>query len=248
MVSRKEDKLRKVISEVKEEFPQVQCRYIVHDFSKKDDKDVAKFDAELKSLYDNIGILINNVGIAEPQFAKCFIKLKPDPLSIAYEIMQVNINSMLLMTSLFLPRFVQRRKGAIVNLSSLVGIHAMRGMASYSATKAAVKQFSSSIRQESMDSNVFIQTVYPGFVKTSIIPNHLKSKLPSFLAPDFRPFTQYCVATLGHLPETHGCLVHRLESYLFSAIEYLPTQFSDRVLFRFGEIIQKGTMEHDKEQ
>lgn len=133
MVSRNEEKLKKVKAEVHAKFPERQLRYIVHDFSETNDKGVVeKFNSSLQLLYPKIGMLVNNVGTTGSTYVEDFISV-PDPLDTAHDVVQVNVNSMLLMTSIVLPELVRRRKGIIINVASIAAVHPMGGMATYHA-------------------------------------------------------------------------------------------------------------------
>lgn len=236
LVSRNEEKLKAVVAEVKERHPNIQLRYIVHNYTKKDDKDIAKFSKELEGVLNNIGILVNNVGIVGDQFAKNFISIQPSPLEAAYEVVQVNVNSLLLMTALLLPRFIQRKRGIIINISSISAVHPNSGMAAYSASKAFMDFFGRSLRQELQKTGILVQTVYPGLVKTNIIPESFKAQMPSWIAPDWEPFTKYAVETIGVLPETYGCLSHRLQSYILLGIKILPPVLGDMLISHMSDV------------
>ncbi len=63
---------------------------------------------------------------------------------------------------------MRRRAGAIVNVSSIVGIHGNPGQTNYSASKAGIIGFTKSLARELGSRNVRANVVAPGYVKTQL--------------------------------------------------------------------------------
>jgi short-subunit dehydrogenase len=61
----------------------------------------------------------------------------------------------------------RRRRGAIVNVSSLAGLGPYPYTATYGATKAFVNSFSEALSEELRDSGVRVQALLPGFTRTA---------------------------------------------------------------------------------
>lgn len=74
-------------------------------------------------------------------------------------------------TLAFLPELRKRPEAAIINISSLSALVAFAGQTFYSATKAAVKQFTEGLYEELIDSNIAVTVVFPGNVSTDISGN-----------------------------------------------------------------------------
>lgn len=79
---------------------------------------------------------------------------------------RVNAEAVFVGTQAALRVMVPQRSGAIVNISSLNGLRAMPGMASYSASKAALVHFSAVAAAEAAPHGVRINVVAPGQVMT----------------------------------------------------------------------------------
>ena len=75
---------------------------------------------------------------------------------------------------------MKRRAGAIVNLSSIVGIHGNWGQTNYAASKGGVIAFTKSLAQELGSRGVRANVVAPGYIKTRLtdaIPEEAQTKM-----------------------------------------------------------------------
>ena len=79
---------------------------------------------------------------------------------------RVNADAVFVGTKTALEIMIPRKSGAIVNMSSLNGMLAMPGMASYSASKAALIHFSAVAAMEAAPHGVRINVVAPGQIMT----------------------------------------------------------------------------------
>jgi 3-oxoacyl-[acyl-carrier protein] reductase len=75
---------------------------------------------------------------------------------------------------------MKRRGGAIVNLSSIVGIHGHWGQSNYAASKAGIIAFTKSLAQELGSRGVRANVVAPGYIRTQLtdaIPEDAKTQM-----------------------------------------------------------------------
>lgn len=63
---------------------------------------------------------------------------------------------------------MKKRAGAIVNISSIVGIHGNWGQTNYAASKAGIIGFTKALARELGSRNVRANVVVPGYVKTQL--------------------------------------------------------------------------------
>ncbi len=63
---------------------------------------------------------------------------------------------------------MKKRAGAIVNVSSIVGVHGNWGQTNYAASKAGIIGFTKSLARELGSRNVRANVVAPGYVKTQL--------------------------------------------------------------------------------
>jgi uncharacterized protein len=78
----------------------------------------------------------------------------------------VNIVTLTILTRVFLPAMIEKKRGAILNVSSSAGFLPMRKMAVYAASKAYVTSFSDGIRGEVRKQGVVVSSLCPGPVDT----------------------------------------------------------------------------------
>ncbi|NSC21947.1 SDR family oxidoreductase [Streptomyces albus subsp. chlorinus] len=79
----------------------------------------------------------------------------------------VNVRAPFLLTSLLAPRMAARGGGSVVNISSTAAGLGMPGMAVYGATKAAVESLTRTWAAEFAASNVRVNAVAPGPMRTA---------------------------------------------------------------------------------
>jgi len=80
--------------------------------------------------------------------------------------LNVNIAAVTHLTHALLPSMIERRCGAILNVSSLAGEFPIPDFAVYAATKAYVTSFSDALRLELSDRAVHVSALCPGPVAT----------------------------------------------------------------------------------
>ena len=109
--------------------PSIQVKIIAVDFT-SDASIYRQMAAELADL--DIGVLINNVGMCD-NFCEPFAEIGSE--QVIDDLITCNVVSVPRMTHLVLPGMLRRRKGVIINLSSVAGITATPMAALYGATK-----------------------------------------------------------------------------------------------------------------
>jgi len=82
-------------------------------------------------------------------------------------ILRLNIESVVLLTRLFLPELRTKKKSYILNLGSLASFYSMPYKTVYTASKSFIYSFSKDLRQELKNSNINISVLCPGPVITN---------------------------------------------------------------------------------
>lgn len=111
---------------------------------------------------ERIGILVNNAGIAVPG---SFAEQKPDDVA---QLVAINVGAVTLLAQAAARRFAKAGDGAIVNVSSVVGLIPEFGQAAYAASKAFVTTLSQAMAFELSGRGVYVQGVLPAATGTEI--------------------------------------------------------------------------------
>jgi short-subunit dehydrogenase len=116
--------------------------------------------AQLADAGRDVEILVNNAGLGDYQD---FVDADREAV---LQMVRVNCEAVVDLTSRFLPEMAQRGRGAVLNIASTASFQPLPGNATYAATKAFVLSFSEAIHAELASSGVAVTAVCPGPVKT----------------------------------------------------------------------------------
>lgn len=107
-----------------------------------------------------VDFLINNAGLGDRG-----VFATSDPQRVR-EMLAVNMVALTVLTRALLPAMIQKKRGAILNVSSSAGFLPMKKLAVYAATKAYVTSFSEGLRAEVQGSGIAVTALCPGPVHT----------------------------------------------------------------------------------
>jgi short-subunit dehydrogenase len=116
--------------------------------------------------YGAVDGLIHCAGIIQP-----FVRFKDLDQKSIERVFNVNWWGTVALNQAFLPVFLDRPEGHIVNVSSMGGFLPVPGQTIYGASKAAVKLFTEGLNSECAGTNVRVTVVFPGAVATNITTN-----------------------------------------------------------------------------
>jgi short-subunit dehydrogenase len=85
-----------------------------------------------------------------------------------YGMLRVNLEAPMILSKLVLPEMLERKRGHIVNISSLAGKSSPAFQEPYAATKAGLIAFTASLRATYRGSGVSASVIVPGFVEAGI--------------------------------------------------------------------------------
>ena len=85
------------------------------------------------------------------------------------DVIDTNLDGAWAMTKAALPLMMQQRSGAIVNVTSLSGLHGVPGQTNYSAAKGALIAMTRSLAREVARGGIRVNCVAPGLVDTDMI-------------------------------------------------------------------------------
>ena len=132
---------------------------------------------QVLSHHNNIDIVFNNAGLS---IVGAVDEVDKDDWSFGLDVL---LNSVIQMTTVFLPHLQDRPESAIVNTSSIFGLFSTPKQSIYNVGKFGVKAFTESLSLEMQmaDSPVEVYCVFPGHIGTNI---YASSRFKSFEADD----------------------------------------------------------------
>src|SRR5688572_14910968 len=117
---------------------------------------------ETLARFGAIDALVNNAGIRRDAL---MYNMNADQWD---DVVETNLRGAWSMTKAVLPVMMQQRRGAIVNVASLSGLHGVVGQTNCSAAKGAVIAMTKSLARETARSGIRVYCVAPGFVETDM--------------------------------------------------------------------------------
>ncbi|XP_007443016.1 inactive hydroxysteroid dehydrogenase-like protein 1 [Python bivittatus] len=202
LISRNREKLEAVAKEIVETY-NIRTAIVVTDFSRGREA----YPALKKALEGKeIGVLVNNVGVLYP-LPDSFTSLTEAQV---WEFINVNIGAANMMVHLVLPGMVQRKKGAIVNVSSISCCKPCPRYTAYSASKTYLDHFSRSLHYEYASHGIFIQSLIPFFICTNVTTCRNTLSKTGFFVPSSDEYVRHAVTTLGVSRRTTGYWPHTL--------------------------------------
>ena len=110
-------------------------------------------------IVDALDVLVHNAGVAFPDL---FVESRIHDWRTTFE---VNVIGPVALTHALLPA-LRRAKGQVIFVNSGAGLNVLAGMASYSASKFALRAFADSLRAE--EPTLRVTSVHPGRVATAM--------------------------------------------------------------------------------
>ena len=143
-------------------------------------KSVENAFAESLKHENKIDILINNAGIAGPNF-----KTWDYPLEEWQKVIDIDLSGVFYCCKTIVPHFIKNNYGRIVNISSIAGKEGNPNAMPYSAAKAGVIALTKSLGKELAENNISVNCVTPAPAKTRIFDqitqehiDYMLSKIP----------------------------------------------------------------------
>lgn len=212
LVSRSADKLAAVRAELAAKYPAVELRTHRTDFTRLDDAALAALTAALAPL--QVGVLVNNVAV-NVEMPTYFEEVAVGQVR---DIITCNTLGTALLTHAVLPQMKARKRGVVINLSSLGGTLPSAMLQPYGASKSFVENFSEALAEETKAHGILVQCNVPYFVKTAMA-NRSKA---SATIPEPADFVAASLGKLGNgltispfwshalIVYALGCLPHAL--------------------------------------
>lgn len=112
--------------------------------------------------FGKVDILVNNAGITRDGLLMRMTEQQWDM------VINVNLKSAFNLTKAVIPYMMKQKSGAIVNMSSVVGVSGNAGQANYSASKAGMIGLTKSTAKELGSRGIRCNAIAPGFIITDM--------------------------------------------------------------------------------
>ena len=147
------------LAAVKRQFPKA----IIEAADITDEKNIAMLAAK----YQDVNVLVNNAGVHNEFSFKNGIE---DFSKLRNEI-ETNFIAPVMLAEKFIPLLIGHERAAIINITSYFGISPKPSAPIYSATKAAMRSFTKSLRMQLRDTPIKVFDVAPPIIDTPLTAN-----------------------------------------------------------------------------
>ncbi len=143
------------------------------DVSNKDE--AAKGIEEIIAKFGRIDVLVNNAGITRDGL---FMRMSAENWDA---VINTNLSSAFYVSQPVVKVMMKQRSGAIVNMSSVVGVSGNAGQANYSAAKAGLIGLTKTLAKELGSRGIRVNAIAPGFINTDMTKDLDTSKFTDFI-------------------------------------------------------------------
>ncbi len=110
----------------------------------------------------DVDVLVNNAGLTRDGL---LARMSDDDWRV---VIDTNLSSVFYTCRAVTRPMMKKKRGVIVNVSSIVGVHGNWGQTNYAASKAGIIGFTKSLARELGSRNVRANVVAPGYVRTQL--------------------------------------------------------------------------------
>ena len=141
-----------------------------------DPEQVAALVERLESELGPLDILVANAGTTRDTL---LVRMSDEEWN---EVIDTNLRGVFNSCRAVARGMLKRRRGAIVTLTSVVGLHGNPGQTNYAASKAGIVGFTKSLAKELGSRGVRVNTIAPGYITTElteVLPDELRELILS---------------------------------------------------------------------
>ncbi|MEC7182748.1 MAG: 3-oxoacyl-ACP reductase FabG [Bdellovibrionota bacterium] len=158
--------------EMENKFPKSPMAIRKFDVSRNDE--VESFFSWIDENYSSIEVLINNSGIRKDNVGALMSE------EDWKRVLEINLDGTFYMSKQAILRFMRKRYGRIINLSSVGGKIGLPGQANYTASKAAQIALAKSLSKEVAKKGITINSICPGFIETELISDLPEDQISAY--------------------------------------------------------------------
>jgi len=125
-----------------------------------DERAVEEMVAKISKDMGSVDILVNNAGIIQ---RTPMLEMPPDDFR---RVVDVNLNAPFIVSRAVLPAMVEKRRGKIINICSMMSELGRETIAGYAASKGGLKMLTKNIASEFGGYNIQCNGLGPGYIET----------------------------------------------------------------------------------
>jgi short-subunit dehydrogenase len=177
--------------------------------------------------FGRVDILINNAGMG------LYSAASNAPMDDARALFELNLFAPLALTQLVAAGMKERRRGTIVNVSSIAGKVTLPWFTLYSVSKFALGSLTDGLRMELKPFGIHAMTVWPGYVKTDFQAHALGTRPPESIrkGKQFAITAAECAEAIarGVERDAHNVVTPRIGWVLMALNRLLPRVVESRL-------------------
>eukprot|EP01059_Diplonema_ambulator_P026197 TRINITY_DN4341_c0_g1_i1.p1 TRINITY_DN4341_c0_g1~~TRINITY_DN4341_c0_g1_i1.p1 ORF type:complete len:307 (+),score=136.66 TRINITY_DN4341_c0_g1_i1:356-1276(+) len=235
LVSRTESRLQEVKTAILEKYPKVEVMVVAADMGKITDDVKERLQKTIASI--DLGVLINNVGVSYP-FPKFYHELDDEN---ADSLVALNVTATNVMTRLALPGMLERKRGAIVNISSFAGELVNPLLAGYCGAKGGITLQTASLNAEYASKGIHFQAQVPLFVTTKLA----KLRHATITTPTPETYAAAACKAIGYEAVSSPYWAHAAMTYIAKCV---PTSIANAQIMKMHLGLRKRGMAKEAKQ
>ncbi|MDF2550365.1 MAG: 3-oxoacyl-ACP reductase [Chlamydiales bacterium] len=145
----------------------------------KSTSEVAAAVDQVQEQLGPIDILVNNAGVTRDGL---LMKMSEEDFDL---VIDTNLKSCFNTAKAVIRGMIKKRRGRIINVASVIGLHGNAGQCNYAASKGGMVAFTKSLAKEVASRNILVNCIAPGFIVTDMtkvladqVQNSLLEKTP----------------------------------------------------------------------
>lgn len=147
---------------------ELHCKAVQTDVSDRESVDRAA--TEILREYGHVDVLVNNAGIS---MIKMFTDTTQDDWN---RVINTDLTGCFNMTQAMVGSMISRKSGAIINVSSVWGVHGASCEVAYSAAKAGMIGMTKALAKELGASGITVNCIAPGVIDSPMNSSHLSEE------------------------------------------------------------------------
>jgi short-subunit dehydrogenase len=155
IIASNQGKLKTVASKLKN------CNVITYACDFTNEEDVVALVSELQSDFENVDVIVNNVGSFE------IGDLESTTWKQVNKMLSINFKAAFCITQSFLSKFKSKKNGVIINIGSIVTEFPRNDISAYTISKFALQGYTKVLTDDLKDYGVKVTEIIPGSINTS---------------------------------------------------------------------------------